>query len=444
MKKYISLLLCMFLLFAFTGTSFAETGEEAPHSKQLIAIAKNTYRYFEDFTDPQTGLTWDSVRYENGFSKQEQTSPTNIGIYLMSTISAEKMGIISKDEAVSKIKKTLTTLEKMDKWNGLFFNWYHSNDGSVMKEWGQFISTVDNGWLSAGLITVGQAYPSLYEETNKLVRAMDYSKLYDPAIGQMFGGYDAAAGKLTDFHFGMFYTEPRVASYIAIGKNDVPEDHWWKMFRTLPRDWDWQGQIPEGQIVNHDGVDVFEGHYSYKGINYVPSWGGSMFEALMPTLVLKEKELGKNALGLNDKQHVDLQIAFAKEKGYPVWGMSPCAIPNSYTEFGAFPLGTAGYKDQGIVTPHASFLALEFEPEEAFQNILNLKDLNTYGKYGFYDSVNVKTGEVTKAYLALDQGMIMVSLGNYVKDGVVRNYFANDEIGKKPEHLLSEETFSIK
>ena len=181
----------------------------------------------------------------------------------------------------------------MDKWNGLFFNWYHSNDGSLMKEWGQFISTVDNGWLSAGLITVGQAYPpSLYEETNKLVRAMDYSKLYDPAIGQMFGGYDAAAGKLTDFHFGMFYTEPRVASYIAIGKNDVPEDHWWKMYRTLPRDWDWQGQIPEGQNVNHGGVDVFEGHYSYKGINYVPSWGGSTFEALMPTLVLKEKELG--------------------------------------------------------------------------------------------------------------------------------------------------------
>lgn len=78
------------------------------------------------------------------------------------------------------------------------------------------------------------------------------------------------------------------------------------------------------------------------------------------------------------------------------WGMSPCAIPGSYTEFGALPLGTAGYKDQGIVTPHASFLALEFEEEEAFQNILKLKDLNTYGKYGFYDSVNVKTGASVK------------------------------------------------
>ncbi|HEU5140423.1 MAG TPA: glucoamylase family protein, partial [Bacillales bacterium] len=65
------------------------------------------------------------------------------------------------------------------------------------------------------------------------------------------------------------------------------------------------------------------------------------------------------------------------------------------------------------------------------------------GKYGFFDSVNVKSGKVTKAYLALDQGMILVSIANYLEKGVIRDYFNQDPIGKRPQHLLREEAFSI-
>ncbi|WP_308530772.1 glucoamylase family protein [uncultured Paenibacillus sp.] len=64
-------------------------------------------------------------------------------------------------------------------------------------------------------------------------------------------------------------------------------------------------------------------------------------------------------------------------------------------------------------------------------------------KYGFYDAVNVETGELAKAYLALDQGMIMVSISNFVKDGVIRDYFHSDPIGQKPKELLEKEVFSI-
>lgn len=66
-----------------------------------------------------------------------------------------------------------------------------------------------------------------------------------------------------------------------------------------------------------------------------------------------------------------------------------------------------------------------------------------FGKYGFYDSVNVETGELAKAYLALDQGMIMVSIANYLHDGVIRDYFHSDVIGQTPEELLKKEVFSI-
>ncbi len=451
MKKFLLLFLVAGLILVGARpsvTSAHEHSKKKDHafSKQLKAISKKTYRYFEDFTNEETGLTYDAVRMSDENKEvQDFTSPTNIGMYLMSTVSAEELGIITREEATSRIDTTLQTLDKLEKWNGLFYNWYYTKDGSLKSDWGEFISTVDNGWLSAGLIVAGQAYPELNDQTSELVEAMDFETLYDPEVGQMRGGYDVVTGSVTEHHYGAFYTEPRLASYISIGKGDVPEEHWWKMFRTMPASWDWQAQVPEGYTETYDGVDVFEGHYTYNGQKYVPSWGGSMFEALMPGLVLKEKELGRNALGLNNQRHVDIQIEYATEElGYAAWGLSPAATPENYSEFGATPLGMDGYSAEGaIVTPHATFLALEYAPKKAYKNLKALKDFGTYGKYGFYDSVNVQTGEVTQAYLALDQGMSMVAMANYLQNGVIKDYFNKDEIGKNPQHLLKEEHFSI-
>ncbi|MFD1887859.1 glucoamylase family protein [Paenibacillus wenxiniae] len=440
------LTLCLMANVSLTPmASAAPDSKKAPtFNKELKAIADKTYQYFQDYTDPKTGMTYDEVRTtDKGIEEAKRTSPTNIAMYMMSTVSAQQMGIISKKEAVSRLQTTLTTLEKLDKWNGLFYNWYNTDDGSLKKDWGQFISQVDNGWMSAGLIVVGQAYKELNGQTSKLVNNMNYTTLYDPEVGQFRGGYDVAKGALTDHHYGMFYTEPRVASYIAIGKGDVPQDHWWKMYRTMPAEYDWQSQTPQGKTVKYDGVDVFEGSYVYKSKKFVPSWGGSMFEALMPGIVINEKGLGKKALGLNNERHVQLQIEYAKEKGYRAWGFSPSATPTGYSEFAATPLGTSGYKDGATVTAHATFLALEYAPQDARQNIEALKSFNMLGKYGFYDSVNVETGELAKAYLALDQGMIIVSIANYLQDGVIRDYFHKDPIGKKPEALLKKEVFSI-
>jgi hypothetical protein len=445
-KIYVLMMAILFFLFSLTVTpaTFAKANNNNQSIEhELKGVAMKTYRYFEDYTDPVTGLTDDAVRFQDGKGTEaKHTSPTNIGMYLISTVSADEMGVISRKEALSRLQDTLITLEKLEKWNGLFYNWYNT-DGTLKKDWGQFISQVDNGWLSAGLIVVGEAYKELEGQAGKLVNSMNYAPLYDPEVGQFRGGYYVDKGELTGHHYGMFYTEPRLGSYIAIGKGDVPKEHWWKMYRTLPPEWDWQAQIPTGPTVEYDGVPVFEGHYQYKGKSYVPSWGGSMFEGLMPGIVLKEKELGKKALGLNNKRHVELQIAFAKEKGYPAWGFSPAATPDGYSEFAATPLGTAGYKDDGTVTAHATFLAFEYAPNEAYKNIKSLKALDTYGKYGFYDSVNVLTGDVAKAYLALDQGMIMASIANYVEDGAIRNFFHQSEIGRNPEDLLKKEVFSI-
>ncbi|KIL51097.1 glucoamylase family protein [Jeotgalibacillus campisalis] len=447
-KSKVVVILLMLILFlnvtSPTNVSASNFGKEKALQVQLKAIAKKTFKYFEDNTDPKTGMTYDEIRYtEDGKVEAAHTSPTNIGMYMMSTVSAHEMGFISRKEAVDRIQVTINTLKKLEKWNGLYYNWYQTEDGSLKTDWGQFISQVDNGWLSAGLIVVGQAYDELNGQTSELVEEMNYTTLYDEEVGQFRGGYDVEEGKLTDHHYGLLYTEPRVASYISIGKGDVPSEHWWKMYRTMPKEWDWQAQTPGGYDQEYDGITVFEGHYEYNGVKFVPSWGGSMFEGLMPGIVMKEKDLGINALGLNNQRHVDLQIDYAKEKGYKAWGFSPAATPDGYSEFAATPLGTSGYDDGATVTPHATFLALDYAPLEVRENIKALKKLKMYGKYGFYDSVNVETGEIAKAYLALDQGMIMVSIANYLEEGVIREFFHQDPIGKNPEGLLEREVFSI-
>lgn len=417
---------------------------EGELAEELMLTAEKTFRFFEDYTDANTGLTMDRVDFETREVKAEHTSPTNIAMYLMGMVSAVELEFISKQEAQEKVKTTLHTLEQMETWNGLYFNWYFTKDGSLMKDWGQFISSVDNGWLTAGLIVVGQYFEDLKDITDPLVESMDYSTLYDPKVGHLFGGYDANKQSLTSHHYGLLYTEPRVASYLAIGKGDVPEEHWWKLYRAFPPEFEWQNQRPSGTMQTYDGIELYQGHYEYEGIKYVPSWGGSMFEALMPSLVMKENELGTNALGLNNKHHVKGQIRFAEINEYEAWGFSPAAIRNNYQEFGVPILGTEGYEDNATVTAHATFLALEHAPDEALANIKALKELQMFGEdYGFYDTVNLKTGQVAHSYLSLDQGMILLSIANFLKDGVIREYFHQDPIGKNPEHLLKDEDFKI-
>ncbi|MFO1371977.1 MAG: hypothetical protein U1F42_06150 [Candidatus Competibacteraceae bacterium] len=87
----------------------------------------------------------------------------------------------------------------------------------------------------------------------------------------------------------MLYSEARLGSLIAIGKGDVPEGHWYGMARTFPARFDWQSQSPKGRTDKIVKDYRFPGgHYAWKGLQYVPSWGGSLFEALMPLLVLDE------------------------------------------------------------------------------------------------------------------------------------------------------------
>lgn len=410
----------------------------------LRELAKATWGYFRDCVDKRNGLVLDHIDVSPERKIGDFTSPTNIGLHIMCVVSAHDLGFISKDEAVKSISQTLATIEGLPKWEGFLYNFYSTTNLQISRH---YISSVDNGWLAAGLIVLRQAFPGEFNRrATRLLDDMKFSKLYNQPLGQLSLGYEADNKKYSPYNYGLLATEPRLTSLIAIGKGDIPREHWFRIYRTLPADWDWQDQIPEGATHEYEGIKVFEGYYKYGDAKFVPSWGGSLFEFLMPTLLVDEKNLAKDSLGKNDEIAVSVHIEHAKEKRYPVWGMSPCSTPDGsyggYSEFGVAALGTKGYKDEGVITPHASILALDFSAEEVVKNIRKMLELyHIYGEYGLYDSVNILQNKVSYRYMALDQGMILVALNNHLNKGIMRTRFHQDPIGQKSESLLSVENF---
>jgi hypothetical protein len=261
----------------------------------------------------------------------------------------------------------------------------------------------------------------------------------------MSHGYYVNVPTRSEYHYGALYTEARLGSLIAIGKGDAPEDHWFALVRTYPPEADWQRQRPRGWRTRvARGHAIESGYYEWKGQRYVPSWGGSMFEALMPALVLDEQRYAPKSLGRNDEVHSAVQRRYATEHlRYPVWGLSPSVKPASdeYGEYGVKVLGSLGY-GPGAVAPYAAALALTVMPEEAAANLRELaRRYDVYGEYGFYDSVAPRSGEVAYQYLALDQAMILISVANTLKDHCIQKRFASDPIAERALSIIGDEDF---
>src|SRR5215216_6608837 len=479
------------LICAVLTALVAATPAAAQSSPDVMrGYAADTWRSFEAMTDEGTGLPSDNVSATG--QRAGYTSPTNIASYLWSTIGARDLGIIGQGEARTRLAQTLTTLGRLERHakSGQFFNWYSPSTGQKLTVWPvdgspvhPFLSTVDNGWLAAGLMMVEHAEPALAAKARALYEPMDFGFYYNPAEGQLRGGAwddpppDCNVPQDGDYftchHYGTLNTEPRIASYIAIARGQVPRQHYFKLFRTFPSsdDWGWQEQRPAGVTRTYEGVDVFEGHYTYRGMDIVPSWGGSMFEALMVPLLVPEEEWAPRSWGVNHPLYVRAQIEHGLDEAqYGFWGFSPSDDPaGGYREYGVDPIGMEpnGYTSdeertltdygfdacrdpqpqqpwgQGVVTPHASFLALRWARDAALDNLAKLRATfpQSYGPGGFYDAVNVKTGQVARFHLALDQGMIMVAIANELRNDRERSYL-EPFIEQTVRPLIGQEEFT--
>lgn len=420
--------------------------ESLPTDNQalLMRVARDTWRGLDGLRDKPSGLPFDTVAVHPGGGPPligDYTNITNIGLYLMSVVAARDLGFIAPKAAEARLRQIIATLEKLETWQGFFFNYY---DTTSLERTSHFISFVDSSWLTAGLMVARMAEPDLYPRITRLLEREDYSFFYDASLGQMTHGYHVQRHERSKNVYGLLYSEPRLGSLIAIGKGDVPESHWFSLARTFPADWSWQTMIPlerTSRLVK--GYPVTGGYYAWEGIRFLPSWGGSMFEAMMPGIVLDGQTHAPRSLGRNAIAHVDIQRRYAQEVlNLPVWGMSPSANPaGGYGEYGVSILGVKGYAED-VVTPHASGLAAMVRPEDAARNLRQLAQLYPiYGPFGFYDAVNPITGDVAYKYLALDQGMMFLGLANHLRPHLIQRYFAADPIIRRVLPLLGAEDF---
>jgi hypothetical protein len=466
--------------------------------------ARDTWASLVAMTDPTTGLPADNISGPLGSpTRSGYTSPTNIGGYLWSTVIARELGIISAGECRKRLTQTLTTMSRLrhHEPSGMFYNWYNEANGDVVTVWPEngstvypFLSSVDNGWFAASLMVVRSAEPRVADLADALLDKMNFGMYFNkdarPGIGGLLRGgfWDVqplppqgfVAGNYlgngpdvfyTPNHYDILVSEPRIATYIGIARGQIPPEAYYATMRTFPDNWDWQEMKPVGEHRTYFGIDVFEGAYTYRGMHIVPSWGGDMFEALMPDLFVPEASWAPRSWGINHALTVRAQREFGLDDAkYGYWGFSPASRPGGgYTAWGVDAIGMdpGGYVSDmqgtnydggfagvrvgtnpnptwgdGVVTPHAAFLAMQYEPRQAYDNLVKIeRELKAYGEGGFYDAVAVKSGLIARRYLSLDQAMVLGSIGNVFCDNVIRRHFIKGEVQSKIRPLIGMEEF---
>ncbi|MBU2665459.1 DUF3131 domain-containing protein [Actinoplanes bogorensis] len=466
----------------------------------LRTYAKDTWKSLVAMTDPATGLVADNIPGDLS-APAAYTSPTNIGGYMWSALVARSLGIVSPKEAERRVGRTLDTLAALkhhDK-SGMFYNWYDPHTGAVLTvlpdgtQVTPFLSSVDNGWLAAGLQVIEGSFPSLRAKAAAIRSRMNFGFYFNPAATSPIGTRGLIRGGFWDTqppgcsvaspeqavwftcnHYDITVTEPRMATYLGIAEGHIPATAYFDTMRTLPDncDYSWQEMQPQGFTTTHLGRQVYEGSYRYRGITFVPSWGGDMFEALMPDLFVPEAQWGPRSWGRNHPATVAAQIEHGlADARYGYWGFSPASNPfGGYGVYGVDAMGMdtdgypsdieggkydAGFGDcrpagppavygDGVVTPHAAFLALPYAPGPARANLSRIKsDLRAYGPGGFYDAVAVRSGTVAQRYLSLDQSMIMGAIGNVLARDVVKKAFVTPGFERAVRPLLARETFNV-
>ena len=523
----------------------------------LRRLARRTWRFFELVVTPDDNmLPPDNFQEDPVAVIAHRTSPTNMGLYLLSVASARDFGWIGTAEAVDRLEATLATMQRLERFRGHFYNWYDTRDCHVLDP--HYVSSVDSGNLAGHLITLAsacrewrepatdaakragvadtlalarEALAGLTHAANRLparladaaltaeaagldAGELDWPKLailaasaeaaaiaaVEPAseadadlrfwlaavratiashgrdaavashgrdaavashggdaaadnsllsrlatlettamamaLGMEFGflldpdrkllsiGYAVADGALDGNCYDLLASEARLASFFAIAKGDVPARHWFRL----------------GHAVTPVG-----------GGPVLVSWSGSMFEYLMPTLVMAPP--AGSLLERTECRIVSRQIEYGRQLGTP-WGISESAynardleFTYQYSNFGVPGLGLKrGLADNMVIAPYATGLAAMIQPQAAIRNFERIAAAGGSGRYGFYEALDYTPARLPKGspvaivrnFMAHHQGMTIVALANTVLGGVMQTRFHAEPLVKAAELLLQE------
>ncbi|HXV72359.1 MAG TPA: glucoamylase family protein, partial [Acidimicrobiia bacterium] len=514
----------------------------------LRLTACRTWRYFQAFvTFDESWLPPDNYQ-EDVAVVAHRTSPTNVGLYLLAVLSAREFGWIGVEETVTRLENTISTLHRLERFNGHFLNWYDTTTGEAL--FPRYVSSVDSGNLAGHLLAVSQGcerlrdlapgaevlegirdqallmqevanaveliadiavvapreledsltrlldsldgeksddppdlaallaeaenladiartlaarggadrlaaaaeallattrshlrdrtlladangrdhlwarLATLADGTAELAAEMDFSFLMNPDNRLLAVGYRIDESAIDQSHYDLLASEARLASFVGIAKGDLPPGHWFRL----------------GRSMTPMGVDAA-----------LISWSGSMFEYLMPLLVMRSPP--ESILDTTYRAVVRRQIEYGNERDIP-WGISEAAysardinLTYQYRAFGVPGLGfERGLGEDLVVAPYATLLASMVDPHDAMANLDVLNGLGAMGEYGYYESLDFTPSRlpedvetvVVETYMAHHQAMSLVSLANVIHDGFARNLFHADPAVKAAELLLHE------
>ncbi len=520
----------------------------------LRLAARRTWTYFESFvTAGDNMLPPDNFQEDPKPVTAHRTSPTNIGLYLLSAASAREFGWTGLGDAITRIEATLATLHKMERYRGHLYNWYDTETLRPLEP--RYVSTVDSGNLAGHLMAlanicsywslqpaadvqyldgIGDAAEILRQElaalalgkrtqkragaplnqqlpafrraidsarkepellpvrlidlavqanaihesalrlaatvegstaesalrwadtlrdavesqlkdsalaptavqaiqkrlatiaaeARKLALGMEFGFLFDQQRNLLAIGYRAGEAALDENCYDMLASEAALASFFAIAKGDLRARHWFRLARPVT---------------------------ALKGGAALVSWSGSMFEYLMPALVLQAP--AGSLTEQTARLIVRRQIEYGKTAGTP-WGISESAFSArdvnftyQYSNFGVPGLGLKrGLSDNLVIAPYATGLAAMVAPRAAAANFVALAERGGLGRHGFYEALDftpsrLRAGEdvaVVKAYFAHHQGMTIAAILNAVHNGFIRMQFHGEPMVRATELLLQE------
>ncbi len=496
-------------------------------AQELRLIARRTWRYFETFVTPEENfLPPDNFQEIPRPAIATRTSPTNIGLYLLSTVAAHDMGWIGQRAALLRLHNTLQTIQRMPRFRGHIYNWHDTRDLRVLDP--AYVSSVDSGNMAGHLIAVAQACldwatkprhddrrvrqamvdcavlarrslgkdaeeldlirtladlsgaaadpatplasltgpmdkavaltgdtlseakvwtlamqsaladhvsdqaettdAQLLAEVEALCRTlaleMDFGFLLDPDRKLLSIGFSVATNRLDTNCYDLLASEARLASLFAIAKGDVETRHWFRLGRPAT-------PIGSGSALI--------------------SWSGSMFEYLMPSLVMRAP--AGSVLEQTTRLVVARQRSYASGLGIP-WGISESSynardleMTYQYSNFGVPGLGLKrGLSENRVIAPYATGLAAMIDPVAAAQNYAELAGLGAEGRYGFYEAVDFtpsrlpsgETQAIVRSFMAHHQGMTITAIANALQNGRLRDRFHAEPMIQGAELLLQE------
>lgn len=395
----------------------AKTPKEVPEQiseDECLSDLRNMWKYFDTFVNEENSfLPPDNFQEEPTPVLAKRTSPTNIGLYLVSLLGAYYLNIIDYSEFNCKLKKTTETVKNLKKWNGHLYNWYSTSDCSVLRP--AFVSTVDNGNFICSLLTLRNALkkidgenPSI-KDLDEIIENTDFTLLYSQKKSLLSIGFDCESGKLLNSFYDIYASEALLSYYYAVSERQIPIKAWSKLNRY---------------------------RYIKYGFSCIKSWSGTMFEYFMPVLFMPV--ISKS---FNDEMLCGAFYEQERRNKDELWGNSESCyyafdkyLSYQYKAFGVQNLALKrGVNRNNVVSPYSSWLILPFFPDKAVKNLKAFKSMGAYGKFGYYDAVDKtlsRTGGeniIIKNYMAHHVGMSFIAGVNYLKNNIIVKDFSDEK-----------------